>query len=170
VSPRRFNRRTYMIAASGRSALTLKAAMSASSAPTTIRSTFPFAITPTVNCQDILGPSSSKLGYERAHRPLRASSVFFVPGCELVVRRPRFHASSAPKRVGRTQSNGHHMLNDPPHGALHVLASVNNGACCRDGNSVTPAQVLMRTTGGYKGLGEPWFVGPVLSRPNSSPL
>src|SRR6476646_6887480 len=49
-----FNRRTYMIAASGRSALTLKAAMSASSAPTTIRSTFPFAITPTVNCQDIL--------------------------------------------------------------------------------------------------------------------
>ena len=48
MSPRRFNRRTYMIAASGRSALTFKAAMSASSAPTTIRSALPFAITPTV--------------------------------------------------------------------------------------------------------------------------
>ena len=54
MSPRRFNRRTYMIAASGRSALTFKAAMSASSAPTTIRSALPFALTPTVNCQDIL--------------------------------------------------------------------------------------------------------------------
>ena len=59
MSPRRFNRRTYMILASGRSALTLKAAMSASSAPTTIRSAFPFAITPTVNCQDI---------FERFHK------------------------------------------------------------------------------------------------------
>src|SRR6476661_597469 len=42
-----------MIAASGRSALTFRAAMSASSAPTTIRSELPFAITPTMNCQDI---------------------------------------------------------------------------------------------------------------------
>src|SRR6478736_5312532 len=52
-----------MILASGRSALTLKAAMSASSAPTTIRSAFPFAITPTVNCQDI---------FERFHKAERA--------------------------------------------------------------------------------------------------
>ena len=56
MSPRRFNRRTYMMAASGRSVLIFKAAMSASSAPTTIRSAFPFAITPTVNCQDIFEP------------------------------------------------------------------------------------------------------------------
>jgi hypothetical protein len=43
------------------------------------------------------------------------------------------------------------MIHDPPHGALHVLASVNNGAHITDGNSFTPAQVLMKTTGGYKG-------------------
>ena len=42
MSPRRFNRRTYMMVASGRSALTFNAAMSASSASTTIRSAFPF--------------------------------------------------------------------------------------------------------------------------------
>ena len=85
MSPRRFNRRTYMIAASGRSALTFKAAMSASSATTTIRSTLPFALTPMVNCQDIfershkaerarpqLAPSSHRYGLfpiRRAHRP-----------------------------------------------------------------------------------------------------
>ena len=34
------------------------------------------------------------------------------------------------------------MLHGPPHGALHVLALVNNGASITDGNSVTPAQVL----------------------------
>jgi hypothetical protein len=33
------------------------------------------------------------------------------------------------------------MLDGPPHGALHVLALVNNGAPLTDGNSVTPAQV-----------------------------
>jgi hypothetical protein len=38
------------------------------------------------------------------------------------------------------------MLHDPPHGALHVLASVNNGASLTDGNSVSPAQGdLVRT-------------------------
>src|SRR6476660_8671598 len=86
-----------MMAASGRSALTFRAAMSASSAPTTIRSAFPFAITPTVNCQDIferfhgaerarlqLAPSSHRYGLvpiRRVHRPqtrrfqLRSSGV-----------------------------------------------------------------------------------------------
>jgi len=53
VSPRRFERRTYMIVAPGWSALAFKAAMSASSASTTIRSAFPFTLSPTVNCQDI---------------------------------------------------------------------------------------------------------------------
>jgi hypothetical protein len=54
VSPRLFRRRTYMIATSGRSALTFNAAASASSASTTIRSVFPCILSPTVNCQDIL--------------------------------------------------------------------------------------------------------------------
>ena len=34
------------------------------------------------------------------------------------------------------------MLHGPSHGALHVLASVNNGASITDGNSVTPTQVF----------------------------
>ena len=53
MSPRRFDRRTYMIVAAGWSALAFKAAMSASSASTTIRSAFPFTLSPTVNCHDI---------------------------------------------------------------------------------------------------------------------
>jgi hypothetical protein len=36
--------------------------------------------------------------------------------------------------------NGHHMLHGPPNRALHVLASVNNGASLTDGNSLSPAQ------------------------------
>ena len=72
------------------------AAMSASSASTTIRSAFPFTLSPTVNCHDIFGPRA-KLSYERALTGmiLAASSVF-VPRVlllvayvdELVVRRP----------------------------------------------------------------------------------
>jgi hypothetical protein len=42
---------------------------------------------------------------------------------------------------GGRKLDGHHMRHDPPHGALHVLASVNNGAPLTDGNSRTPAQV-----------------------------
>jgi len=53
VSPRRFDRRTYMIVAPGWSALAFKAAISASSASTRIRSAFPFTLSPTVNCHDI---------------------------------------------------------------------------------------------------------------------
>jgi hypothetical protein len=44
-----------------------------------------------------------------------------------------------------------------PNGALHVLASVNNGASLKDGNSVTLAQGLIRTApsaDGYRG-GQP---------------
>jgi len=86
VSPRRFDRRTYMIVAPGWSALAFKAAMSASSASTTIRSAFPFTLSPTVNCHDIVGLPQAKLGYERAlpriDQTLRATSVFF---CALVL-------------------------------------------------------------------------------------
>ena len=81
MSPRRFSRRTYMIVASGRSALTFNAAMSASSASTTIRSAFLLTLSPTVNCQDILAFLKARLGCERARagidQTLRASWVFF---------------------------------------------------------------------------------------------
>ena len=46
MSPRRFNRRIYMIVASGRSVLTFNAATSASSASTTIRSALPLTLSP----------------------------------------------------------------------------------------------------------------------------
>ena len=69
-----------MIVASGRSALTFNAAMSASSASTTIRSAFLLTLSPTVNCQDILAFLKAKLGCERAlsgiDPTLRASLVF----------------------------------------------------------------------------------------------
>jgi hypothetical protein len=51
-----------VIVASGRSALTFNAAMSASSASTTIRSAFLLTLSPTVNCQDILAFLKAKLG------------------------------------------------------------------------------------------------------------
>jgi hypothetical protein len=81
VSPRWFNRRTYRIVASGRSALTFNAAMSASSASTTIRSAFLLTLSPTVNCHDIFGFLKARLGYERMltgiDQTLHASLVFF---------------------------------------------------------------------------------------------
>jgi hypothetical protein len=69
VSPRRFKRRTYIIVASGRSTLTFSAATSVSSAWTTIRSAFPFTLSPTVNCQDILEPSKVARGGARPITP-----------------------------------------------------------------------------------------------------
>src|SRR4029079_3822543 len=79
MSPLWFNRRTYRIVASGRSALTFNAAMSASSPSTTIRSAFLLTLSPTVNGQDILAFLKAKLGCERAlssiDQTLRASLV-----------------------------------------------------------------------------------------------
>ena len=69
MSPRRFKRRTYIIVASGCSALTFSAATSVSSAWTTIRSAFPFTLSPTVNCQDILEPSKVARGGARPITP-----------------------------------------------------------------------------------------------------
>jgi hypothetical protein len=125
--------------------------MSASSAPTTMRSALPFAMTPTVNCQDIVGLSRAKLGCDIdlacelglgcCRVPLMSMSLSLdAPGSTHPVRQ---------REWGGRRSSGHHRLYDPPHGALHVLASVNNGAPFTDGNSLAPAQVLMRTTGGY---------------------
>ena len=120
MSPRRFDRRTYMIVAPGWSALAFKAAMSASSASTTIRSAFPFTLSPTVNCHDIVGLPQAKLGYERAlpsiDQTLRATSVFF---CALVLScrgalsaHPYMHKN---REWGGRGLKGHHMLHGPPH-------------------------------------------------------
>jgi hypothetical protein len=149
------------------------AATSASSASTTIRSALPLTLSPTVNCHNIFGLPRAKLGYERALTgiDLRARSAFFVPGCCRVPLMSMSLSLDAPgsthpvrqREWGGRKSNGHHMLYDPPHGALHVLASVNNGAPLTDGNSLAPAQVLMRTTDGYKGR---WavVVGPQMTQ------
>ena len=61
------------------------------------------------------------------------------------------------------------MLHGPPHGALHVLALVNNGASITDGNSVTPAQVLLlRRLMAHRGPDRIWgrclFKMPVVSK------
>src|SRR6185369_9051986 len=102
--------------------------MSASSASTTIRSAFFLTLSPTVNCQDILAFLKAKLGCERAlssiDQTLRASLVF---SCAWVLSR-RTQGARLFREWGGRWFNGHHMLNGPPHGALHVLALVNNGA------------------------------------------
>jgi hypothetical protein len=77
VSPRRFKRRTYIIVASGRSALTFSAATSASSAWTTIRSALPFTLSPS-NCQDILEPSKAELGGARPITPPAGSEDVYL--------------------------------------------------------------------------------------------
>src|SRR4029079_15262866 len=100
--------------------------MSASSASTTIRSTFLLTLSPTVNCQDILAFLKAKLGCERAlssiDQTLRASLVLSV------VASRRTQGARLFREWGGRWFNGHHMLRGPPHGALHVLALVNNGA------------------------------------------
>jgi len=83
VSPRRFDRRTYMIVAPGWSALAFNAAMRASSASTTIRSAFPFTRSPTVNCHDIFGLPRSYATNERSpasNDTLRANSISLCVG------------------------------------------------------------------------------------------
>ena len=64
-----------MIVASGRSALTFNAAMSASSASMTIRSAFLLTLSPTVNCQDIFAFRKANLGYERAFSGIAVHSA-----------------------------------------------------------------------------------------------
>jgi len=141
VSPRRFDRRTYMIVAPGWSALAFKAAMSASSASTTIRSAFPFTLSPTVNCHDIFGlPQGARLRTS-AHRHRR------YPACELDLFVPGVAALRSTKRAHPYIHNwlkGHHMLHGPPTCASCIGISQQWRASLTDGNSVTPVQVTSK--------------------------
>jgi hypothetical protein len=116
VSPRRFDRRTYMIVAPGWSALAFKAAMSASSASTTIRSAFPFTLSPTVNCHDIFGLPRS---YDKnecslaSNDTLRANSISLCLG--VLRRTARAPTHKKIKSRGGRRFKGHHMLHGPPH-------------------------------------------------------
>src|SRR6478752_2543200 len=105
-----------MIVAPGWSALAFKAAMSASSASTTIRSAFPFTLSPTVNCHDIFGLPQSYVTNERSPAStdtLRARSLcaWGVVASRRTQRVP-FYAQN---RVGGRWLSGHHMLHGPPH-------------------------------------------------------
>lgn len=136
MSPRRFDRRTYMIVAPGWSALAFKAAMSASSASTTIRSAFPFTLSPTVNCHDILAFLKATLRTS-AHPIARylacERSISFVRGGCRVAGGCRGALSAHPymhknRERGGRWFKGHHMLHGPAPRALHISALVNNGA------------------------------------------
>jgi hypothetical protein len=118
VSPRRFNPRTYMIVASGRSVLTFNAATSASSASTTIRSALPLTLSPTVNCQDIFGLSLNierQATKERSPASTKSSKLmllksvrdFDVHAVEIIARHLGPHTDhgvlGCPRRSHKTQ-------------------------------------------------------------------
>src|SRR6476659_4605609 len=101
-----------MIVAAGWSALAFKAAMSASSASTTIRSAFPFTLSPTVNCHDIFGIPQSYVTNERSQ-----ASTDTLPStrslCALwLSRRGALSAHPYMHKIewGGRWLNGHHML------------------------------------------------------------
>ena len=146
MSPRRFDRRTYMIAAAGWSALAFKAAMSASSASTTIRSAFPFTLSPTVNCHDIFGLPQSYVRNERSPASTdtlcatRSLCAWGVVASRRTQRAPLY----AQNRVGRTGLMGItcYMVR-PTRSCIGI--SQQWRASPTDGNSVTPAQVTSIT-------------------------
>jgi hypothetical protein len=150
VSPRRFDRRTYMIMAPGWSALALNAAMSASSASTTIRSAFPFTLSPTVNCHDILAFLKATLRTS-AHLLARylacERSISFVRGGYRVAGSCRVAAHSARTPICTKIESGAdaglrgitcYMVR--PTRASYIGISQQWRAFSTDGNSVTPAQ------------------------------
>ena len=145
MSPRRFDRRTYMIVAPGWSALAFKAAMSASSASTTIRSAFPFTLSPTVNCHDIFGLPQSYVTNERSPAStdtLRASSISLCLGCGRVAA----HSARTPictkiESGADAGSRGITCYMVRPTRASCIGISQQWRASFTDGNSVTPAQV-----------------------------
>ena len=155
MSPRRFDRRTYMIVAPGWSALAFNAAMRASSASTTIRSAFPFTLSPTVNCHDILAFLKATLRTS-AH----ASNVPCVRPLDLFVRgdcRVAAHSAHTPKCT-KIKSGADAGLRGitcymvRPKRASYIGISQQWRASCGDGNSVTPAQVtsIEFRLGGYR--------------------
>ena len=134
-----------MIVAPGWSALAFKAAMSASSASTTIRSAFPFTLSPTVNCHDIFD-LPQRLRYERAltgiDRYLECELDLFVLGCGRVAptsaRTPICTKIESGADAG---SRGITCYMVRPTRASCIGISQQWRAFFRDGNSVTPAQV-----------------------------
>ena len=143
MSPRRFDRRTYMIVAPGWSALAFKAAMSASSASTTIRSAFPFTLSPTVNCHDIFGLPQSCVTNERSPASTDTLSASSISLCRGVVASRR--AQRAPlmhkKSEADAGSRGITCYMVRPTRASCIGISQQWRASFTDGNSVTPAQV-----------------------------
>ena len=145
MSPRRFDRRTYMIVAPGRSALAFNAAMSASSASTTIRSAFPFTLSPTVNCHDIFGPPQSYVTNERSPAStdtLRASSISLcLGGCRVAAHSARTPICTKNREGADAGLMGITCYMVRPTRASCIGISQQWRAPFTDGNSVTPAQV-----------------------------
>ena len=143
MSPRRFDRRTYMIVAPGWSALAFKAAMSASSASTTIRSAFPFTLSPTVNCHDILAFLKATLRTS-AHRHRTIPCVRARSLCAWGLSR---RTQRAPPICTKIESGADAGLRGitcymvRPMRASYIGISQQWRASLTDGNSVTPAQV-----------------------------
>ena len=139
MSPRRFDRRTYMIVAPGWSALALKAAMSASSASTTIRSASPFTLSPTVDCHDIFSLPQSYVTNEALtgiDRHLSASSISLCQGVVARASSARTPICTKIESGADTGSRGITCYMVRPR-ALHVLALVNDGA--------SPSQVAIQS-------------------------
>ena len=148
MSPRRFDRRTYMIVAPGWSALAFKAAMSASSASTTIRSAFPFTLSPTVNCHDIFGlPQGARLRTSaHRHRPIpcvRARSLC-AWGCRVAEHSARTPICTKIESGADAGSRGITCYMVRPTRASCIGISQQWRASLTDGNSVTPAQVTSK--------------------------
>jgi hypothetical protein len=140
VSPRRFDRRTYMIVAPGWSALAFKAAMSASSASTTIRSAFPFTLSPTVNCHVILAFLKATLRTSASSDTWRASSI------SLCVEVAASHSARIPLYAQNRERadaglRGITCFMVRPMRASYIGISQQWRASFKDGNSVAPAQV-----------------------------
>ena len=144
MSPRRFDRRTYMIVAPGWSALAFNAAMSASSASTTIRSAFPFTLKSDSELPRHFWPSS-KLYYERA-----LTRIERYLACELLISFMRggcrvAHSARTPICTkiewGGRWFRGITCYMVHPMRASYIGISQQWRASLRDGNSVTPAQV-----------------------------
>ena len=148
MSPRRFDRRTYMIVAPGWSTLAFKAAMSASSASTTIRSAFSFTLSPTVNCHDIfdLLKATVRTSANR-YRPIPCVRTRSSCACGLS---RRGALSAHPHMHKKTEWGGrwlrgitYYMVR--PTRASYIGISQQWRASLTNGNSVTPAQVTSIT-------------------------